>query len=129
MFAQAAIAGGSLQTSELIEEIVGEAGIMSMLNHPKILQLYGCSLTTQTIWIVTELCSKGSLRSLLFNKQVDLSLKNKLSLCLDIADGMNYLHTRRPPIIHRDLKVIHYFHINLYRKFLIVFCTVSKYFY
>lgn len=104
VFAQAALMGGSLQTRELIEEIVGEAGIMSLLNHPKILQLYGVSLTTQTIWIVSELCTLGSLRSLLSNRSFPLDLTVKLSLCMDIADGMRYLHTRRPPIIHRDLK-------------------------
>jgi hypothetical protein len=105
VFAQTALMGGSMQTSELIEEIIGEAGIMSTLNHPKILQLYGCSLTPQTIWIVTELCMKGSLKSVLSSRTAIISMKTKLSLCLDIADGMNYLHTRRPPIIHRDLKV------------------------
>lgn len=47
VFAQAAIAGGSLQRNELIEEIVGEAAIMSFLQHPRILHLYGCSLTSQ----------------------------------------------------------------------------------
>jgi serine/threonine protein kinase len=104
VFAQAALMGGSLQTRELIEEIVGEAGIMSLLNHPKILQLYGVSLTTQTIWIVSELCTLGSLRSLLSNRAFPLEFKAKLSLCMDIADGMRYLHSRRPPIIHRDLK-------------------------
>ncbi|CAM9995496.1 unnamed protein product, partial [Choristocarpus tenellus] len=49
VFAQAAIAGGSLQRNELIEEIVGEAAIMSYLRHPRILHLYGCSLTSQ-VW-------------------------------------------------------------------------------
>lgn len=47
VFAQAAIAGGSLQRNDLIEEIVGEAAIMSFLQHPRILHLYGCSLTSQ----------------------------------------------------------------------------------
>lgn len=47
VFAQAAMAGGSLQRDSIIEEIVGEAGIMAFLRHPKILQIYGCSLTMQ----------------------------------------------------------------------------------
>lgn len=105
VFAQTALLGGSLQTSELIEEIIGEAGIMSLLKHPKILQLYGVSLTTQTIWIISELCATGSLRMLLNNHSKELSFLTRLSLCLDIAEGLNYLHSRRPPIIHRDLKV------------------------
>ncbi len=53
---------------EIIEEIVGEAGIMSYLRHPRILQLFGCSLTAQAIWIVSELCSQGSLRQVLDDK-------------------------------------------------------------
>lgn len=105
VFAQTALLGGSLQTSELIEEIIGEAGIMSLLRHPKILQLYGVSLTTQTIWIISELCSCGSLRMILSNKRMELSFMTRLSIALDIAEGLNYLHTRRPQIIHRDLKV------------------------
>ena len=105
VFAQAALLGGSLQTSELIEEIIGEAGIMSLLRHPKILQLYGVSLTTQTIWIVSELCTCGSLRMLLNEASIDLPYVTRLSIALDIAEGLSYLHSRRPPIIHRDLKV------------------------
>jgi hypothetical protein len=112
VFAQAALLGGSLQTSELIEEIIGEAGIMSLLKHPKILQLYGVALTTQTIWIVSELCARGSLRMLLNNQSIVLPTLTRLSLCLDIAEGINYLHTRRPPIIHRDLKVIFFISYN-----------------
>ena len=50
VFAQTAIVGGSLQRNSIIEEIVGEAGVMACLRHPKILQLYGCSLTMQAIW-------------------------------------------------------------------------------
>ena len=30
--------------------------------------------------------------------------RRKLLMALDIAGGMNYLHSCRPPIVHRDLK-------------------------
>lgn len=56
VFAQAAVVGKSSQQREIIEEIVGEAGTMSCLRHPHILQLFGCSLTSQAIWIVSEVC-------------------------------------------------------------------------
>ena len=83
---------------------MGEAGVMACLRHPKILQLYGCSLTMQAIWIVSEFCSRGSLRMLLNDRALDLPFLKKVSICLDVADGMLYLHTRQPPIIHRDIK-------------------------
>ena len=33
----------------------------------------------------------------------DLSLQIKYSILLDVAKGLNYLHCKRPPIVHRDL--------------------------
>ena len=104
VFAQAAVAGKSSMQDEIIEEIIGEAGMMAILRHPNVLQLYGCSLTAQAIWIVSELCSLGSLRQLLDDQDRELSLGLRTNLALQVAEGMVYLHTQDPPIIHRDLK-------------------------
>ena len=41
---------------------------------------------------------------LLNDSTLDLPFLKKVSICLDVADGMLYLHTRSPPIIHRDIK-------------------------
>lgn len=114
-FAQAAIHGDSQQSEDLVVEIIGEAGLMTCLGHPNILQLYGCSLTSQAAWIVCELCERGSLRMLLDDTSgTPLSNEHKLSLCLDVADGMQYLHRRKKPIIHRDLKSYNIFIIEKY---------------
>ena len=104
VFAQAAMAGGSSLRDSIIDEIVGEACIMACLRHPRILQLHGCTLTMQAIWIVSELCVRGSLRMVLGDQSIQLPLIQKLTLCMDVADGMLYLHSRSPPLIHRDLK-------------------------
>ncbi|KAL7430498.1 hypothetical protein ACHAXH_001846 [Discostella pseudostelligera] len=104
VFAQAAVAGKSRQQQAIVEEIIGEAGMMAILRHPNVLQLFGCSLTAQAIWIVSELCSLGSLRQLLDDRERVLSLEIRLSLALQVAEGMAYLHAQDPPIIHRDLK-------------------------
>ncbi|KAL9189672.1 hypothetical protein ACHAXT_009347 [Thalassiosira profunda] len=104
VFAQAAVAGKSRQQQAIVEEIIGEAGMMAILRHPNVLQLFGCSLTAQAIWIVSELCSLGSLRQLLDDRERPLSLESRLNLALQVAEGMAYLHAQDPPIIHRDLK-------------------------
>jgi hypothetical protein len=104
VFAQAAVAGKSSMQQEIVEEIIGEAGMMAILRHPNVLQLFGCSLTAQAIWIVSELCSLGSLRQLLDNNDRVLTQEIRLSLALQVAEGMTYLHNQDPPIIHRDLK-------------------------
>ena len=104
VFAQAAVAGKSSQQQAIVEEIIGEAGMMAILRHPNVLQLFGCSLTAQAIWIVSELCSLGSLRQVLDDTERVLTLDARLNLALQVAEGMAYLHTQDPPIIHRDLK-------------------------
>ena len=38
------------------------------------------------------------------NKQIELSWKERRQLALDTARGMNYLHEKPTPILHRDLK-------------------------
>jgi len=104
VFAQAAVAGRSRQQQAIVEEIIGEAGMMAILRHPNVLQLFGCSLTAQAIWIVSELCSLGSLRQVLDDRERTLPLVTRLNLALQVAEGMAYLHSQDPPIIHRDLK-------------------------
>lgn len=104
VFAQAAVAGRSSMQQEIVEEIIGEAGMMAILRHPNVLQLFGCSLTAQAIWIVSELCSLGSLRQLLDDNERSLPVDIRINLALQVAEGMTYLHNQDPPIIHRDLK-------------------------
>ena len=104
VFAQAAVAGRSSMQGIIIEEIIGEAGMMAILRHPNVLQLFGCSLTAQAIWIVSELCSLGSLRQLLDDNEKSLPLALRMNMALQVAEGMTYLHNQDTPIIHRDLK-------------------------
>lgn len=104
VFAQAAVAGRSTMREQIVEEIIGEAVMMAILRHPNVLQLFGCSLTAQAIWIVSELCSLGSLRQMLDDDTQALPIDLRLSLALQVAEGMVYLHNQEPPIIHRDLK-------------------------
>jgi len=104
IFAQAAVIGKSSMQQQIVEEIIGEAGMMAILRHPNVLQLFGCSLTAQAIWIVSELCSLGSLRQVLDDRDRSLPDDVRISLALQVAEGMSYLHNQDPMIIHRDLK-------------------------
>ena len=104
VFAQAAVIGRSSMQQQIVEEIIGEAGMMAILRHPNVLQLFGCSLTAQAIWIVSELCSLGSLRQVLDDRDRSLPDDLKVNLALQVAEGMSYLHNQDPAIIHRDLK-------------------------
>jgi parallel beta-helix repeat protein len=43
-------------------------------------------------------------KKLLLAKRPVLSNQMKLQIAIDVAEGMNYLHTRNVPVVHRDLK-------------------------
>ena len=58
-----------------------------------------------------ELCSKGSLsdvispnREACHSKEARISLRQKLLWTSNCADALAHLHSREPPMIHRDLK-------------------------
>ncbi len=61
------------------------------------------------ICIITELCSGGTLFHILHqNKNLVIIWELRVKMLIDIAVGMNFLHTNSPPIIHRDLKSLKY---------------------
>lgn len=77
------------------------------LQHPNIVRFYDyweVSLTKRKyIVLVTELMTSGTLKTYLrrFKKINPKVLK---SWCRQIVKGLSFLHSRTPPIIHRDLK-------------------------
>ncbi|TMW57969.1 hypothetical protein Poli38472_013443 [Pythium oligandrum] len=88
------------------ESFAREVEIMSKLMHPKIVRFIGCTWTNSfDLNVVTEFMAGGDLRTLLDNRKVALSwYKEKLSIAIDIAEALAFLHNQSPKIIHRDLK-------------------------
>ena len=54
--------------------------------------------------IVTELCHRGSLYHILNSKDKPLSWPRRISIALDAARGLSFLHTHEPCIVHLDMK-------------------------
>ncbi|KAJ1699653.1 hypothetical protein LUZ63_008165 [Rhynchospora breviuscula] len=91
---------------ERLKEFLREVAIMRSLRHPNIVLLMGAVTQPPNLSIVTEYLSRGSLYRLLHKPggRETLDVKRRLSMAFDVAQGMNYLHKRNPPIVHRDLK-------------------------
>ncbi|KAJ4950393.1 hypothetical protein NE237_027225 [Protea cynaroides] len=95
-------------TSEYREGIIldykKEIGIMQRLRHPNVLLFMGAVYLPEQLAIVTEFLPRGSLFKTLHRNNFSLNMRRRLRMALDVARGMNYLHNRNPPIVHRDLK-------------------------
>lgn len=63
----------------------------------------GACLEPPTRCLVVELVPKGSLWDVL-RQHIDVTYDMQLSFARDTSQGMNYLHSFTPPILHRDLK-------------------------
>uniref|UniRef100_A0A3Q3AT14 non-specific serine/threonine protein kinase n=1 Tax=Kryptolebias marmoratus TaxID=37003 RepID=A0A3Q3AT14_KRYMA len=84
-----------------------EAGMLKGLQHPNIVRFYdsweGLCKGKKCIVLVTELMTSGTLKTYLKRFKV-MKIKVLRSWCRQILKGLHFLHTRAPPIIHRDLK-------------------------
>ncbi|KAM4553274.1 serine/threonine-protein kinase WNK1-like isoform 1-T1 [Fundulus diaphanus] len=84
-----------------------EAGMLKGLQHPNIVRFYDSwespSKGKKCIVLVTELMTSGTLKTYLKRFKV-MKIKVLRSWCRQILKGLHFLHTRAPPIIHRDLK-------------------------
>mmetsp|Transcript_37103 Transcript_37103/g.72883 ORF Transcript_37103/g.72883 Transcript_37103/m.72883 type:complete len:793 (+) Transcript_37103:39-2417(+) len=101
---QVAIKKMLLQKRSNIKAFVNELNVMNNLRHPNMLQVMGACIEQDSISIIMEYCEKGNLYEILQDKSIPVDYNRILSILMQIADGINYLHLSNPPILHRDLK-------------------------
>ncbi|KAL1201635.1 putative serine/threonine-protein kinase SIS8 [Cardamine amara subsp. amara] len=87
-----------------LTECKKEINFMKKLRHPNVLLFMGAICTEEKSAIIMEYMPRGSLFKILHSTNQPLDKKRRLRMALDVAKGMNYLHRRNPPIVHRDLK-------------------------
>ena len=87
------------------ESIKDELGAMMEVNHPNIVQTMGvCFLPNEPLPVLLMERMQYNLHSYLVDpNHFSLSVRTKLSILCDVANGLTCLHTHKPPIIHRDL--------------------------
>ena len=98
--------GGS--TSWVDQEIML---LMRVKPHARIVLFHGAGRlkTTGEIFLVSEFMANGDLWDALAQRDPDtnkpkMRWEERIQVAADIAEGMNFLHSRKPPLIHRDLK-------------------------
>ena len=93
------------QLQAIANKVCGEVITMLQLSHQNIVQCKGvCLLVDQPLPVLLMERLKTSLHDyLLHQDNSNLPVKGKVSILLDTASGLEYLHSRTPAIIHRDL--------------------------
>jgi serine/threonine protein kinase len=90
--------------TNVLEEFTREINLLRALRHPNILQFLGSCSVPPNICLVTEFLPRGDLHKIIHDKTLNLDKSLMKSILIDVARGMNYLHSSNPVVIHRDLK-------------------------
>ncbi|XP_066400231.1 serine/threonine-protein kinase EDR1-like isoform X3 [Miscanthus floridulus] len=89
---------------DALDEFRSEVRIMRRLRHPNIVLFMGAVTRPPNLSIVSEYLPRGSLYKILHRPNCLIDEKQRIKMALDVAKGMNCLHTSVPTIVHRDLK-------------------------
>jgi len=95
--------GGNISPMQL-EELEKEVGALRGLDHPRLVSFVGACLQPPNLCIVTEYMPGGSLHHLLHKARTPLMLGQQAKLALQVCEGVAFLHSLTPPVVHRDLK-------------------------
>ncbi|KAK1432522.1 hypothetical protein QVD17_09419 [Tagetes erecta] len=87
-----------------LAEFRREVRIMQRLRHPNVVLFMGAVTRPPNLSIITEFLPRGSLYRIIHRPQCQIDEKRRIKMALDVAKGMNCLHTSIPTIVHRDLK-------------------------
>jgi Leucine-rich repeat (LRR) protein len=96
-------------TNKALDEFQSEIAVLSKVRHRHLVTLLGYSIGDNERILVYEYMPQGALSRHLFHwksfKLEPLSWKRRLNIALDVARGMEYLHSlAHQSFIHRDLK-------------------------
>ncbi|XP_068499753.1 probable leucine-rich repeat receptor-like serine/threonine-protein kinase At3g14840 [Phaseolus vulgaris] len=89
-------------------EFINEIGMISALQHPCLVKLYGCCMEGNQLMLIYEYMENNSLARALFEPEkfeLNLNWSTRQKICVGIARGLAYLHGEsRLKIVHRDIK-------------------------
>ncbi|XP_028102867.1 probable LRR receptor-like serine/threonine-protein kinase At1g53440 [Camellia sinensis] len=89
-------------------EFVNEIGMISALQHPYLVRLYGCCIEGNQLLLIYKYMENNSLARALFGREehcLKLDGPTRKRICVGIARGLAYLHEEsRLKIVHRDIK-------------------------
>ncbi|CAK4080655.1 unnamed protein product [Aphanomyces euteiches] len=98
-------------TMDEVRRFSKETSFNVQLSHPNIVRFFGLCVVPPSICLVFEYCDLGSLEAVLLAQKrsgESWDMRMKLKACLDACRAVAYLHSFRPPLLHRDIKTANY---------------------
>ncbi|CAL2035105.1 unnamed protein product [Caenorhabditis brenneri] len=86
---------------EALAEMMKEARVMQLYDHPNIVKFYGYILDDIPYLLVLEFCNGGSVEDTLVEKGAKLDTRTRITFTYHAACGIEYLHKKK--CIHRDI--------------------------
>lgn len=87
-----------------LEEFKKEVANLQALRHPRLVSFIGFAFAPPSVCIVTEFMPNGSLYDLLHQRKATVFYSQRSAIAVQIAEGVDFLHSKSPPCVHRDLK-------------------------
>lgn len=87
----------------VIQSAIAEANLIKQLDHPAIVRIVDIIDNGNVIYIIEDYIEGETLSSILENNGAQPQ-ELVIEWALQICEALEYLHTRKPPIIYRDMK-------------------------
>ncbi|KAK1218360.1 hypothetical protein PQX77_018958 [Marasmius sp. AFHP31] len=89
---------------DIMKDLTSEVLLLRQLRHPNILPFFGVNeqVVSPSFAIITPWMTHGSL--LVYLQRVPCTLQKKIRLIRQVVEGLGYLHTHSPPVVHCDIK-------------------------
>ncbi|XP_031120521.1 probable LRR receptor-like serine/threonine-protein kinase At1g07650 isoform X2 [Ipomoea triloba] len=98
----------SSKSSQGHREFLNEISMISCLQHPNLVKLYGCCIEWKQLLLVYEYLENNSLAHALFGpekSQLNIDWPTRQRICVGIAKGLAFLHEESAiKVVHRDIK-------------------------
>ncbi|MCL7029106.1 hypothetical protein MKW94_020314 [Papaver nudicaule] len=86
-------------------DVTKELNVLKKINHFNLIELSGVCFDEGHWYLVYEYAVNGSLDNWIFYSTQTLSWTQRVQIALDVAKGLNYLHSyTNPSHVHKDIK-------------------------